>query len=157
MTKALLIIDVQVSAVTKPDLPQKIEALQKEYDTVFVSIFKERMSFLPRILNKSWIGYINENLAFKPKTEAIVFEKGTYSSFLPEMKTFDEIHLCGFDTDACIYKTEIYVIAKTKTTIRWGLVFLGVILAQKILFENKLAFTFLSSYTSIKKGENVKC
>ena len=110
MTKALLIIDVQVSAVTKPDLPQKIEALQKEYDTVFVSIFKERMSFLPRILNKSWIGYINENLAFKPKTEAIVFEKGTYSSFLPEMKTFDEIHLCGFDTDACIYKTAMDLI-----------------------------------------------
>ena len=34
-----------------------------------------------------------------------MYEKGTYSSYLPEMKDFDEVHLCGFDTDACIYKT----------------------------------------------------
>jgi hypothetical protein len=39
-----------------------------------------------------------------------IFEKGTYSSFLPEMKAFDEIHLCGFDTDACIYKTAMDLI-----------------------------------------------
>ena len=110
MKKALLIIDVQVSAVTKPDLTAKIEDLQQKYDTVFVSIFKQKQSFLPRILAENWVGYDDETLAFKPKEGAVVFEKGTYSSFLPEMKNFDEIHLCGFDTDACVYKTALDLI-----------------------------------------------
>ena len=105
MKKALLIVDLQVSAVTKPELVGKIADLQQKYDTIFVSIFKENQSFLPRILGKDWQGYPDENLAFQPKAGAIVYEKGTYSSYLPEMKDFDEIHLCGFDTDACIYKT----------------------------------------------------
>ena len=105
MKKALLIVDLQISAVTKHELVERIAKLQDDYETVFVSVFKEKMSFLPRILGKSWQGYHNENLAFQPKAGAIVYEKGTYSSYLPEMKAFDEIHLCGFDTDACIYKT----------------------------------------------------
>ena len=110
MKTALLIIDLQVSAVTKVDLPQKIEQLQNKYDTVFVSIFKENKSFLPKMLGKDWHGYDDENLAFMPKEGAIIFEKGTYSSFLQEMKNYNEIHLCGFDTDACIYKTAMDLI-----------------------------------------------
>ena len=100
---ALLIIDVQKSAVGKSKLPKRIEDLQKQYKHIFVSCFKNRKSPLLKILN--WSGYDNESLAFTPNPKAIIFDKQGYSSYLPEMKNFSEIHLCGFDTDACIYKT----------------------------------------------------
>ena len=103
MKKALLIIDVQKSAVTKPDLVCGIEKLQYDYDVVYVSRFTN--SFSPLLSLLEWSGYEDESLAFKPKDDAIVYTKTGYTSYLPEMRDFDEIHLCGFDTDACIYKT----------------------------------------------------
>ena len=105
MEKALLIIDVQKSAVTKFEIAQKIEKLQYEYDVVFVSKFTNQNSPLLNLLN--WSGYDDETLAFKVKDNAIIYTKTGYSSFLPEMKEFDEIHICGFDTDACVYKTAL--------------------------------------------------
>lgn len=108
MKKALLIIDVQVSAVTNPAVAKEIEKLQYDYDEVFVSLFKNAGSPLLKILR--WEGYENEAPAFIPKESAVIFNKTGYSSFLPEMKKFDEIYLCGFDTDACIYKTAMDLI-----------------------------------------------
>ena len=83
MNKALLIIDVQVSSVTKIEIAKKIEKLQYDYDKVFVSSFNNRNSPLLKILQ--WEGYKNEALAFKPKADAIIFNKTGYSSFLPEI------------------------------------------------------------------------
>ena len=103
MKTALLIIDVQKSAVTKPEIAEHIEKLQYEYDTVYVSKFTNAGSPLLKMLN--WTGYDDESLAFCPKNNATIFTKTGYTSFLPEMEDFDEIHICGFDTDACIYKT----------------------------------------------------
>ena len=103
MKKALLIIDVQKSAVIKPEIAQDIEKLQYEYDVVFVSKFTNQDSPLLKLLN--WSGYDDETLAIKPKDNAIIYTKTGYSSYLPEMKQFDEIYICGFDTDACVYKT----------------------------------------------------
>ena len=103
MKKALLIIDVQKSAVIKPEIAQKIEKLQYEYDVIFVSKFTNKNSPLLNLLN--WSGYDDEELAFKPKNNAFIYTKTGYSSYLPEMKEFEEIHICGFDTDACVYKT----------------------------------------------------
>lgn len=103
MKRALLIIDVQKSAVIKPEIAQKIEKLQYEYDVIFVSKFTNKNSPLLNLLN--WSGYDDEELAFKPKNNAFIYTKTGYSSYLPEMKEFEEIHICGFDTDACIYKT----------------------------------------------------
>lgn len=103
MKKALLIIDVQKSAVSKSEIAQNIEKLQYKYDVVFVSKFTNQDSPLLNLLN--WSGYDDEGLAFKPRDNAIIYDKTGYSSYLPEMKQFDEIHLCGFDTDACVYKT----------------------------------------------------
>ena len=105
---ALLIIDVQKSAAGKSTLPQQIEALQNQYKYVFVSAFQNKRSPLLKILN--WSGYKDESLAFKPLGNAVIFHKSGYSSYLPEMKKFKEIHLCGFDTDACIYKTAMDLI-----------------------------------------------
>ena len=103
MKKALLIIDVQKSAVVKPEIAQNIEKLQYEYDVVFVSEFTNKNSPLLKLLD--WSGYDDETLAFKPKDNATIYTKTGYTSYLPQMKQFDEIHICGFDTDACVYKT----------------------------------------------------
>ena len=108
MKKALLIIDVQKSSVTKPSLINKIEKLQNKYEDVFVSLFTNKQSPLLSIL--LWNGYKDESLAFIPKNNAIIYEKTGYSSYLDEMKTYDEIHICGFDTDACVYKTAMDLI-----------------------------------------------
>lgn len=105
MKKVLLIIDVQKSAVVKPEIPKKIEKLQYEYDVVFISKFINQASPLLKLLN--WSGYEDEKLAFSPKNEAIIYTKTGYTSYLPEMKQFSEIHICGFDTDACVYKTAL--------------------------------------------------
>lgn len=103
MKKALLIIDVQVSSVQDGKIIRGIEALQTEYDFIFASRFVNKASPLIPILD--WPGYDNDALAFTPAPGAVVFQKNIYSSYLEEMKNFDEIHLCGFDTDACVYKT----------------------------------------------------
>ncbi len=108
MKKALLIIDVQISAVTKPEIAEKIEKLQSQYNYIFVSKFINKNSPVLTILN--WTGYDNEDLAFTPCENAVIFTKSGYSSYLPEMKNFDEVHICGFDTDACIYKTAMDLI-----------------------------------------------
>ena len=108
MTKVLLIIDVQKSAVTKPEIVKKIEKIQYEYDTVYVSTFTIQNSPLLNFLD--WDGYDDENLAFVPKKDSIIYAKNIYSAFLPEMKKFKEIFICGFDTDACIYKTAMDLI-----------------------------------------------
>lgn len=100
---ALLIIDVQKSAVGKSKLPKQIEELQNQYKHIFISVFQNKNSPLLKILN--WPGYKDESLAFNPVKNATIFHKSGYSSYLPEMKDFKEIHLCGFDTDACVYKT----------------------------------------------------
>lgn len=105
MKKALLIIDVQVSCVQEKEMARKIEALQAAYDFVLVSQFVNKDSPLISLLD--WPGYADDSLAFTPAPGAVVFQKNIYSSYLEEMKDFDEIHLCGFDTDACVYKTAL--------------------------------------------------
>ena len=106
--KALLIIDVQKSPAENSPLCAKIEKLQEEYEHIFVSKFINEKS--PLIPLTGFSGYADESLCFTPAPNAVVFEKNIYSSFLPKMKAFDEIHLCGFDTDACIYKTALDLI-----------------------------------------------
>ena len=108
MPKTLLIIDVQKSAVSKPEIAQRIEQLQYEYDTVYVSKFNNNNSPLLKFLE--WSGYNDENLAFVPRNDAVIYNKSGYTAFLDEMKKFKEIHICGFDTDACIYKTAMDLI-----------------------------------------------
>lgn len=108
MKKALLIIDVQVSSTTDLGLAKKIEKLQYEYDKVFISKFVNEGSHILHMLD--WKGYENTDLTFKPRTDAYVYDKPTYTSYLDDMKNYDEIHICGYDTDACIYKTAMDLI-----------------------------------------------
>ena len=50
MKKALLVIDVQKSAVTKPEIAQHIEKLQYEYDVVYISKFTKKGSPLLNLI-----------------------------------------------------------------------------------------------------------
>jgi nicotinamidase-related amidase len=106
--QALLIIDAQKSAVIKLPIAQAIDKLQYEYDTVYISKYTNKNSPILALLD--WTGYDDETLVIEPKPRAIIYTKTGYSSYLPEMKSFDEIHICGFDTEACVYKTALDLI-----------------------------------------------
>ena len=106
--KALLIIDVQKSAITNKKIVSAIEKLQYKYENVYISQFINQNS--PIIKLTGWKGYDNEELAFTPASHAVLFQKNLYSSYIEQLKVFDEIHICGFDTDACVYKTALDLI-----------------------------------------------
>ena len=112
MKKALLIIDVQqyFARETPAEFIDAIEALQADYSDVFISRFYNcGASNFVKLLG--WRDCAEDSdefqLAFTPDNKATIFDKKTYSSFKEEMKDFDEIHLCGLDTDACILKTAL--------------------------------------------------
>lgn len=108
MKTALLIIDVQKAAKPSAALVRGVEEAQYRYDAVFVSKFVNKGS--PLLPLTGWGGYDDEDFAFSPRPGAVVFEKGTYTSFTEALKDFDEVHLCGCDTDACVYKTALDLI-----------------------------------------------
>ena len=108
MSAALLIIDVQKASCTNTAVAQEIERLQYDYEHVFISRFVNKAS--PLLSLTRWKGYENEELAFTPAPHAAVFDKNIYSSFIEDLTAFDEVHLCGFDTDACVYKTALDLI-----------------------------------------------
>lgn len=108
MSTALLIIDVQKASCKDAGIAASIEKLQYDYEHVFISRFVNKDS--PLIPLMSWQGYDNEDLAFTPAPHAKVFDKNIYSSFIDELTSFDEVYLCGYDTDACVYKTALDLI-----------------------------------------------
>ncbi len=108
MSAALLVIDVQKSSCTDPSVAKGIEKLQYDYEHVFVSRFVNKDSPLLSLMH--WNGYDDEDLAFTPAPYAQIFDKNIYSSFIEDLVVFDEVHLCGYDTDACVYKTALDLI-----------------------------------------------
>jgi len=108
MSTALLIIDVQKASCTNPALAKEIEKRQYDYEYVFISRFVNKAS--PLIPLTQWNGYDKEELAFIPAPHAKVFNKNIYSSFIDDLMIFDEVRLCGYDTDACVYKTALDLI-----------------------------------------------
>ena len=108
MSTALLIIDVQKSSCKNASVAAAIEKLQYDYEHVFVSRFVNEKS--PLLPLTQWAGYDDEELAFTPAPHAVVFDKNVYTSFIEDLTAFDEVHLCGYDTDACVYKTAMDLI-----------------------------------------------
>lgn len=112
MNRALLIVDVQ-KCFTKnaPDaFIKRIESIQDKYSSVFISRYYNHDDS-PFIKHLNWQVCMKDSeefqLAFTPDKEAIVFDKTTYSSLHEDMKIYDEIHICGLETDACILKTAL--------------------------------------------------
>lgn len=108
MKTALLIIDLQKSTRPAPDIVAAIEQLQYQYEFVYASRFVNAAS--PLIKFDVFDGYDDESLAFTPAEHVKIFAKNIYSSFIPEMRAFERIDLCGYDTDACVYKTAMDLI-----------------------------------------------
>ena len=119
----LLVIDVQNSFVnenTKPIL-KKIEDLvkSKKYDDVVFTKFINNE-------NSIWYKKLNYRKCLNDEQRQIavdtlnykVFEKYIYSALTDELinyikeNNFNKIYLCGFDTDACVYKTALDLFEK---------------------------------------------
>lgn len=81
MKKVLLIIDVQKSAVTKPEIAKKIEKLQYEYDVVYVSKFTNKGSPLLEIMD--WEGYADETLVLSREKMRLFLKKQGIVRFCP--------------------------------------------------------------------------
>jgi len=116
MTSCLLIIDVQKGLVNEhtKDIPSKVEALQSQYEFVFICRFVNPPHSPHRELlkwNKFGADSPEAELAFEPSASAEIFTKGIYScageDFLRrlEQRGISEVHLCGMDTNCCILKT----------------------------------------------------
>jgi nicotinamidase-related amidase len=118
MAAALLIIDVQqgfINAATR-HLPDRVAALQDEYDRIFATQFVNPPGSPYRQL-MGWErfapGSADLQLAFTPRDDATVIEKPVYTcvtpAFLDQLRRerIDELHLCGIATDNCVLKCAV--------------------------------------------------
>ena len=139
MKKMLLVIDVQNDFINEFTniVKERIDELIKnnKYDeVVFTKFINDEDSIWYKKLKYS--GCIIENgqqIAIDTNNHKI-FNKYTYSALNIELANYiknnkiEEIYLCGFDTDACIYKTALD------------------------LFENNYNVYVLKEYTMSHKG-----
>lgn len=112
----LLIIDVQQGFIT-PDtghIPAAVEALQDDFDHVFVTRFENPdISPYRRFLN--WHDFPPRSpetvLAFTPRDDARLIVKSVYTAVTPGLlATLEDlgaktVHICGIATDNCVLKT----------------------------------------------------
>jgi nicotinamidase-related amidase len=118
MKKLLLVVDVQSCFINNYtiEVRNNIEKLLKErqYDFVVFGKFKNNISspFYNKLKYKKCI--TNEETEIVLNTENCkVIERCKYSLYTDELKSYikdnniTEIYICGFDTDACIYKTAL--------------------------------------------------
>lgn len=118
MKKLLLVIDVQkdfINENTKPIL-SKIEELVNngQFENVaFTKFINDVNSIWYKDLNyRGCLTEEQQQIAINTK-DYKVFDKRIYSSLNDELKRYlmendiDEIYLCGFDTDACVFKTAL--------------------------------------------------
>lgn len=109
----LAIIDVQKGFLNRHTMhiPGLVENLQKDYSTIVVSRFVNAEDSSFRSFMK-WQRFDNmsseRDLAFRPKDDAFVFEKPTYTIWISAVRSFfykhavREVHLVGIDTDVCV-------------------------------------------------------
>lgn len=118
MKKLLLIIDVQVCFINDYTISVKnnIEKLlkQEKYDFVVFGKFKNNISspFYNKLKYKKGITNEEAEIVLNAK-DCKIIERCKYSLYTDELKDYiknndiNEIYICGFDTDACIYKTAL--------------------------------------------------
>lgn len=115
---ALLIVDVQKGFLNDwtADVPARVEALQQEYEKVFVT----RFSNLEGSNYRKLIGWHScapatkdTELAFTPRDDAVIIDKAVYTcvtaGFLARLKGMgvDTVHLGGIATDNCVLKCAV--------------------------------------------------
>ena len=123
MNKLLLVIDVQNDFINDNtrNVKNKIEKLveSNKYDNiVFTKFINDKDNILYKRIN--YKGCLSENgqeIAINTNGNKIIAKK-TYSALTDELEEYlnkhniSEIYLCGFDTDACVYKTAIDLFEK---------------------------------------------
>ena len=118
MNKLLLVIDVQndfINNNTKMTM-QKIQDLINSHEyknIVFTKFINNETSIWYKKLNyKGCLTEEGRNIPIDTEKH-LVINKNIYSALNEELISYiktnkiDEIYLCGFDTDACIYKTAL--------------------------------------------------
>lgn len=111
---ALLVIDMQKGFINENTnhLPEKIEALQRNYKLVIATRFFNPPGSAYRMLlhwNSFERGSDEFQLAFKPVTGAAIMDKGKYNGITAEMLALlnrhkiHTVHLAGVDTNMCIF------------------------------------------------------
>lgn len=118
MKKLLIVTDAQNSFVNEYTAPvlEKIDALvrSQRFDAVIFTQFvnDENGPWRQKLHYDGCITDKQKRIAIDT-TGRRVFEKRGYSALTDELREylreneFDEIYLCGFDTDACVQKTAL--------------------------------------------------
>ncbi len=118
MNACLLTIDVQCGFIndSTEHIPKRVEALQNEYQYIYVTRFFNKKDSLYRKLIK-WDRFDRHSddfhLAFRPLARATIFDKSIYScvnkSFLEALNEnhIGEVDICGIDTDICVTKCAV--------------------------------------------------
>ena len=118
MADFLLIIDVQRGFINDwtGAIPARVEALQADYRCVIATRFINPPGSLHRRL-LGWPrfapGSRDIELAFRPRDDARVVDKTTYTAVTPDLLGelerggIEEVHLCGIATDNCVLKTAV--------------------------------------------------
>ena len=139
MSKLLLVIDVQKDFINDntKETKNKIEKLinSKEYDNIVFTKFlnNENSVYYIKLNSRFFLTEEGSDIAFDTKQYKVLC-KTKYSALNSELIEYistyniNEIYLCGFDTDACVYKTALD------------------------LFENNYNVYVLKDYTMSHKG-----
>ncbi len=109
----LLVVDLQRGFYRDfmGDLPQRIEAAQKQYDHVAVTRFINPPGSFYRTLigwEQMGAGDPAASFAFTPRADAYVIEKASYNCVTQDFldwlaaHNIDQVHLCGIRTDICV-------------------------------------------------------
>jgi nicotinamidase-related amidase len=114
----LLIIDVQVGFINKSTahVPQRVLPLQDSFDQVIVTrLYNPQKSLYRKLIG--WDGFslgsTDTRLAFKPREDATILDKSTYSciqqSLVERLRrdSVSRVHLCGIATEGSVMITAI--------------------------------------------------
>ena len=123
MNKLLLVIDAQPNFInenTKPILDKIKELIESNlYDKIAFTRFinDEDSIYYKKLKYKGCMTEETQKIVLDTKNYEI-FDKKIYSSVNDEFEKYikdndiNEIHLCGFDTDACVQKTALDLFEK---------------------------------------------
>ena len=124
----LLIIDVQKGFLNENtnEIPEKVEKLQHKYVYVLITKFyNPKDSFYRKIIkwNKFDKNSEDTKLAFTPRADAMILEKGKYSCVNTVLLDFFKskdikiVHICGINTNICVTKNAVDLIENGITPV----------------------------------------
>ncbi len=114
--KLLIVIDVQ-EEFADLKIVEKIKTILKNYDKVVFGQFVNHGDS-PFVKKLNYLDAFDSKLIDLGANADLVIKRCQYSMVTEELLKFiadnqiDEIYLCGFETDACVYKTALDLFEK---------------------------------------------